>query len=379
MGIEMIDREREVPFFNYAHVFTQHEGEVLRAIGDVGRRGAFILQRDLVEFEERLAEYVGAGHCIGVANGTDALIISLRTSGIGSGDEVIFCAHTYVATAAAIHFVGATPVPVECRADHLIDPSAVRLAVTDRTRAIMPTQVNGRTCEMDALQQIGEDHNLILIEDAAQALGSQYRGQSAGTFGLAGTFSFYPAKNLGSLGDGGAIVTDDDQTAAKCRLLRDHGRDGSGEVVCWGLNSRLDNLQAAVLDCKLRKYDREIARRREIASLYERQLAGVGEVKLPPGPESDRSHFDVYQNYEIEAERRDALKAYLRQEGVGTVVQWGGKPVHLLRGLGFDAQLPFTERMFEHCLLLPLHTALSDEDVSYVASKVKSFYAESPG
>lgn len=367
---------RSVPFFNYAKAFTQDEESYVNIFRDVLRRGAFIMQRDLAEFEEHLAAYLGVKHALGLANCTDALIISLRAAGVGPGDEVIFPSHTMVASPSSVFFVGATPVPVECGADHLIDPAAIEPAITKRTRAIMPVQLNGRTADMDAIGAIAQKHGLVIVEDSAQALGSKFRGRFAGTFGAAGNFSFYPAKTLGCFGDGGGIVTNDDAIAAKVRLYRDHGRDAqSGEVVQWGLNSRLDNMQAAFLDFQFKSYDSAIARRRAIASLYDRRLRSLEQVQPPPAPDAG-DHFDVFQNYEIEADRRDELRAYLKDRGVGTLVQWGGKAVHQWKKLGFHQKLPRTERMFERCIMLPMNTTLTDEDVEYVCDMVRAFYAK---
>jgi dTDP-4-amino-4,6-dideoxygalactose transaminase len=365
---------RSVPFFNYPSLFSAEAEELTSIFAEVGRRGAFIQQRDLEDFEQNLARYVGARYVLGIANATDALHLAVRAAGIGPGDEVIFCSHTMVATAASVHFAGATPVPVECRADHLIDPAAVNAAITSRTKAILPTQLNGRTCDMDALQAIALQHGLLLLEDAAQALGSRFRNRFAGTFGLASCISFYPAKTLGCLGDGGCVITNDDEMYRKLRMLRDHGRDESGEVCMWGLNSRLDNLQAAILDYKLKTYDQAIARRRHIAAMYQERLGNLPQLKLPPGPESDSRHFDIYQNYELEAEQRDELRMHLKVRGIGTLIQWGGKPVHQFSGLGFQQKLPFTDEMFTRLLMLPLNTALSDDDVHYVCDCVQEFY-----
>ena len=365
---------RNVPFFNYPDVFCSQEQELLEVISDVCRRGAYIMQRDLEELEQQLADYVGVKHVIGLANATDALHFAVRAAGIGPGDEVIFCSHTMVATPAAVHFAGATPVPVECAGDHLIDPAAVETAITPRTKAVMPTQLNGRTADMEALQEIAERHGLLIIEDSAQALGSKFKGRCAGTFGLAGCISFYPAKTLGCLGDGGCLFTNSDELHKKVLLLRDHGRNTAGEVVCWGLNSRLDNLQAAILSHKLKTYDRDIARRREIAQMYHEALSGVTSLVLPPAPENDPDHFDIYQNYELEAEDRDALRDHLAQHGVGTMIQWGGKAVHQFECLGFSDSLPNTERLFERMLMLPMNTSLSDDEVVYVAQCVVKFY-----
>ena len=235
--------DKIVPFFNYPSVFTSLEEELLAVIADAGRRGAFILQRDLQEFESALADFVGAKHVVGVANATDGLLMILRASGIGPGDEVIFCTHTMVATAAAIYFSGATAVPIECGPDHLIDPTAGEGAISARTKAIMPTPLNGRTCDMDALQAIADLHGLAIVEDAAQALGSRFKGRAAGTFGLGGAISFYPAKTLGCLGDGGCVITNDDTIYEKLILNRDHGRNNDGDVVLWAMNSRLEIIQ----------------------------------------------------------------------------------------------------------------------------------------
>ena len=216
--------------------------------------------------------------------------------------------------------------------------------------------------------------NIKIVEDAAQALGSQFKGQSAGTFGSFGTISFYPAKLLGCFGDGGAIITNDDALAQKVFLLRDHGRDESGRVVAWGYNSRLDNLQAAILDFKLKSFPEAIERRRVLAGHYHQGLSDINDLTLPPHPDADTRHFDVYQNYELEASRRDDLRAYLSERGVGTIIQWAGTPVHQFEFLGFDTHLPKTDAFFENCLMFPMNVSLSDEDVSYVIECVREFY-----
>ncbi|MEO8464169.1 MAG: DegT/DnrJ/EryC1/StrS family aminotransferase [Gammaproteobacteria bacterium] len=366
---------RSIPFFNYGALFSRQETELTNVVVDVMRRGAYILQKDLDQFEKNLSRYLGVAHAMGVADGTNALTLVLMAAGIGPGDEVLVPAHTYVASAAAIHYAGATPVLVECGADHLMDAESASAAVTVRTRAIMPVQLNGRTANMDPILRIAADCGARIVEDAAQALGSKFNGRFAGTFGIAGTFSFYPAKLLGCFGDGGAVVTNDDEIARKIRLLRDHGRDENGQVIGWGTNCRLDNLQAAVLDFKLKTFSDEIDKRRKLASSYQQRLGACAEVVLPPGPDAGGGHFDVFQNYEIEAEARDELKAHLERNGVRTIVQFGGKAVHQLPGLGFrDVRLPFTERLYTRMLLLPLNTAMSFDDAEYVSEKVLQFY-----
>jgi dTDP-4-amino-4,6-dideoxygalactose transaminase len=322
---------------------------------------------------------IGARHVFGVANGTDAIVLGLKAVGIGPGDEVILPSHTYIATAAAVHWVGATPVLAESGADHMLDPADLEHRITPRTRALMPVQLNGRTCDMDRIQAIADAHGLLVVEDAAQALGSRYRGRCAGTFGAFGTYSFYPAKLLGCFGDGGAVVTNDDAVAREVKLLRDHGRDDSGRVVAWGLNSRLDNLQAAVLNHKLKTFANDIARRRTIAARYQMHLGGVSQLALPPAPDADQRHFDVYQNYELQAQDRDRLRDHLHANGVRTLIQWGGTPVHQFAELGFTQQLPRTDAFFKACLMLPMNTALRDEDVDAICALIKDFYAPDAG
>ena len=365
---------RSVPFFDYPHLFLSEAMELTAIFQDVATRGAFIMQEDLARFERNLAAYVGVKHAVGVGNATDGLIIALRAVGVGPGDEVIFSSHTMVATAAAIHFAGASPVPVECGADHLIDPEAVERAVTTRTRAILPTQLNGRMADMRSLEAIAARFGLVIVEDAAQALGARFGGKSAGSFGAAAAFSFFPAKTLGCLGDGGAVVTNSDFVHRGVLELHDHGRGADGEIVSWGLNSRLDNLQAAILDFRLASYLTAIDRRRALARIYGARLGGIEQLILPPGPADDTEHFDVFQNYEIEAERRDDLRAFLKSRQIGSALPWGGKAVHQWPRLNFQVSLPFTEKLFERVLLLPLNLSLTDDHVHYVCDAIETFY-----
>lgn len=365
---------RSVPFFDYKAAFAAREEEFLTVFRDVIRRGAFIQQKDLEGFERHLAEYLGVRHAIGVGNATDGLTIAWLASGLRPREEVIFPSHTMVASPASVVHAGGIPVPVDCGGDHLIDPDAIEAAVTPRTRAIMPVQLNGRTANMDRIQEIADRHGLFILEDSAQALGSKFGGRFAGTFGRAGVFSFYPAKILGCFGDGGAVVTNDDDIAERVLLLRDHGRARDGEVVTWGFNSRLDNLQAAILGLQFRDYGETIAHRRALAARYNAILGDLPQLVLPPAPDVDPNHFDVYQNYELQADDRDALRAYLTACGIGTIVQWGGKAVHQFEGLGFQVSLPRTERLFQRCLMLPMNMMVSVADVGYVSKAIRAFY-----
>ena len=370
-----MSEQPSIPFFNYQDLFGSQEKELLEVMTDVLRRGAFILQKELTDFEKNLADFLGVKYAYGVADGTNALILALRAIDLKPGDEVIMPSHTYVATAASVHLLGGKPVLVECGKDHMLNAESAAEAITDKTRVIMPVQLNGRTCDMDPLLKLADQHNLKIVEDSAQALGAKYKGKNTGTFGSAGTFSFYPAKVLGCFGDGGAVVTNDDAIGKQLFLLRDHGRDEEGEVIGWGTNCRLDNLQAAVLDHKFKTFDKDMARRRQIAGYFQDGLKDIDDLLLPPGPDDNTDHYDVYQNYEIESGRRDELKTFLQDRGIRTIIQWGGKAVHQLSGLGFDhVSLPSTEAMFKRCLLLPMNTSLSDKDVQYIISTIREFY-----
>ena len=368
-------KSNKIPFFNYPALFEQRKEEYINIVQDVLSRGAYIMQQELIDFENDLAKYLGVKHAIGVADGTMALLTSLMAADIGEGDEVIVPSHTFIASAAAIHHSGAKPILADCQEDHLIDPDSILKLITPKTKAIMPVQLNGRVADMDAINKIADEYNLIIIEDSCQALGAKYKDQFAGTFGLTGTFSFFPAKTLGCFGDGGAVVTNNDEVAAKIRMIRDHGRDPiDGKVKIFGFNSRLDNLQAAILGLKLKYYDEDVFRRRQIATLYHLHLCAIEQILLPPAPDSEVDHFDVFQNYEIEAQDRDKLREFLSKAGVGTILQWGGHTIHQYSELGFNSDLKYTEEMTKKFMLLPLHAMLSDKDVVYICKKINEFY-----
>ena len=239
----------------------------------------------------------------------------------------------------------------------------------------MPTQLNGRTCDMDALVDIADQHSLKIVEDSCQAMGATYRDTKAGLYGVAGSYSFYPAKTLGCFGDGGAVVTNDDDVAAKVFQLRDHGRDPkTGKVTVFGRNGRLDNIQAGILNIKLANYTEAIDRRRQIAQIYQDLLFEEKDLILPPGPRSDKIRFDIFQNYEIQANNRDALRQHLHNRGIGTILQWGGWMLHQFDDLHLRSDASYAEGMSQRFMLLPMHHMLKDEEVSYICEQIKDFY-----
>src|SRR5262249_18924069 len=301
-----------------------------------------IMRRQLKAFEENFARFIGTKYAVGLNSGYHALAFSMVAAGLCPGDEVITVAHTFAATVSAIVHAGATPKLVDVGPDYNMDIDALERAVTPKTRAIVPVHLNGRVCDMGRLNSIAKKHDLLVIEDAAQAIGATFRGQRAGSFGLSGCFSFYPFKLLGGFGDGGAVTTNDPKVARTIALLRYNGEDReTGEVQHPGQTPPLDNVQAAVLDFKLTQVSGWIAHRREIAARYRKGLQDIAEVSLPHFAGKD--YEDVYQNYVIRTQRRDELRAHLREDGIETLVSWP-KPMWHHRGLNLGHyHLPQTE------------------------------------
>jgi dTDP-4-amino-4,6-dideoxygalactose transaminase len=363
-----------VRFWEPGKEFQRIEAEVMETMREVLSKGDLIMRHQMLDFERNLAAFVGTSDAVGVSNCTDGLRLLLEAVGIGPGDEVITVSHTFMATMAVIHHVGATPVLVDVGDDHNMNVDLVEAAITARTKAIMPVHLNGRLCRMDRLMEFAKAHNLMVLEDTAQALGGAYMGVRGGAWGVAGAFSFYPAKLLGAYGDAGAVVTSDAELATKLRELRDHGRVSKTGFSGWGWNCRLDNLQAAVLDLKLKMVPNWIQQRRRLATIYDEELADVGALKRPPAPNGG-PFFDIYQNYVIEAERRDELADHLAAKGIETLISPGPVPNHK-QPVGLDHfQLPMTERLCERVLSLPLNNELDEEQVIEVATAVKGFYS----
>jgi dTDP-4-amino-4,6-dideoxygalactose transaminase len=334
--------------------------------------GDLILRHDVDNFEKNLAEFVGTKYAVGVNSCSDALIFSLIAAGIKEGDEVITVSHTFFATIEAIHHVGAVPVLVDVGEDFLIDADKIEEKITSKTKAIIPVHLNGRVCEMDKIMEIAQKHSLKVIEDAAQALGAAFDNKKAGSFGSAGCFSFYPAKVLGCLGDGGAVVTNDEQIAEKVRLLRNHGQKTKTEIVCYGFTSRLHNLQAAVLNVKIKHLEKWLKRRREIAEIYNSGLKDVKGLKIPFM--DGAKNYDIFQNYVIKADKRDELYDFLKQNEVETLIK---DPVanHLHKELGLsNFSLLVSERLAKEVISLPMYPELTDEQIQYVIECVKKFY-----
>lgn len=373
----------KVPFFDWAGFFNERKDEFSRIMVETASRGGFILQNDVDDFEANLASFIGVKHVIGVADGTNAILLGLRASGVKPGDEIIVPSHSFIAAVQSIHFAGATPVPVDLSEhDWLVDPAAIEAAVTPRTTAIMPVHVNGRVCQMEKIMDIAERYKLAVYEDAAQAAGAKLNGIGAGCWGKWGTYSFYPSKTLGCFGDAGALVTNDDEIAATVRAMRNHGANTEKSIPLdlevWGTNCRLDNIHAAILNYKLTYYAEAINRRREIAGLYDAGFRDIPAIRLPPAP-TTTAYYDIYQNYELcveSAAQRDALRMHLADHNVGTIIQWGGFGIHQLKGLGFGQSCPKTDRFFETSFLLPMNHILTPDQVTHTIATVRGFFGK---
>ena len=345
--------------------------ELDEAASRVLTRGRYLFGEEVEAFEEAFARWCGAAHAVGVANGTDAITIALQAVGVQPGDEVITVANTCVPTVVGIENAGAVPVLVDAEpVTRTIDPALVEDAIGPRTRALLPVHLYGQCADLDALAEIARRHDLALVEDCAQAHGAELAGRRAGSIGDAAAFSFYPTKNLGALGDGGAVVTNDAGAAERARLLRNYGERERFEHVLRGRNSRLDALQAAFLGAKLPQLDAWTERRRAIAARYTAALAGTAVAAPVEAP--GRRH--VYHLYVIESPHRDAFRAALENAGVETAIHYP-RPVHLqpaYRALGEGRSLPVSERLAARIVSLPLYPELTDDEVEAVAAALRS-------
>ncbi|MFZ0333007.1 MAG: DegT/DnrJ/EryC1/StrS family aminotransferase [Candidatus Acidiferrales bacterium] len=368
----------KVPFLDLPAAYAELRGELDAAYHRVMDSGRYLLGDELTQFESEFAAYCEAAHCVGVANGLDALHLILRAYRIGPGDEVIVPSNTYIATWLAVSYAGATPVPVEpdpCTFN--LDPARIERAITPKTRAIMPVHLYGQPADMDPILAVAREHKLKAIEDNAQAQGARYKGRRSGSLGDAAATSFYPAKNLGAFGDAGAITTNDADLADRLRALRNYGSKKKYENVCQGFNSRLDELQAAFLRVKLRKLDEWNARRRAVAARYLRELSGAPALQLPFVPEYAEP---VWHIFAVRHPRRDPLQSSLADAGIGTLIHYPIPP-HLsgaYSAAGWKPGLPaaaddflIAEEIANTELSLPLGPHLSPEEQETVVQAVR--------
>lgn len=369
------EAQRLVPYVALGQQFAAEAASLLPRLQHVLAGGQWVAGPEVAELEAQLAKRLGARECVAVGSGTDALILSLRALGIGPGDEVITAPNSFIATASAIVQVGATPVFADVLADQNIDPARVEAAITPRTRAIVPVHLSGRAARMPELMELAGRHDLRVVEDAAQAIDARLNGQAAGTFGDLGCFSCHPLKNLNAAGDAGFILANDAALAQRLRRLRSNGLVDRETALEWGVVSRLDSLQAAVLLERLPALAGVTAARRRSAGAYRELLAGVSQIFMPP---CRADEHNVFHTFVLQVERRDELQEFLRQRGIGTAIHYK-IPIHLqpaARALGYGlGSFPVAERQAERILSLPVHQFLSAADVEYVAATIEEFYA----
>jgi len=366
---------RKISVVNLGKQYERLQNEIDQAISRVIKSGQFILGEEVLKFEEELARYMGAKHVIGVSNGTDALVLSLRALGISTGDEVITSAFSFFASAEAIASLGARPVLVDIDLDsYNIVVAKVEEKITKKTKAILPVHLYGNPADMKPLLKVAGKHKLKVIEDTAQALGAEVGGRKVGTFGNVGITSFFPTKNLGCFGDGGAVFTDDDQIAEEIRLLRVHGAKKKYWHERIGYNHRLDALQAGILRVKLPYLNGWNERRREIAKRYSDCLKGI--VAVPTIQEGKRH---IFHQYTIRTPRRDALQGFLRERGIETLVHYS-TPLHLqpvLAHLSYkEGVFPESEKAGREVLSLPIYPELEEEEVEYVCDTIQEFFQD---
>jgi dTDP-4-amino-4,6-dideoxygalactose transaminase len=363
----------KVKFVEPAKVYRMIKEALDAAYFEVMSKGDLIDRGQLRNFEKNLAAFVGTKYAVGLNSGYDALHMSLRAAGIGSGDEVIVPAHTFVASASAIVNVGAKPVLVDVGKDFNIDADNIEEAISPRTRAIMAVHLSGYMCDMVKIMEIAEKNNLVVVEDACQSLGSSMEGKMAGSWGLTGCWSFYPFKILGGYGDGGAITTNDSDIALFATRMRYNGEDReTGEYHGHGFTCLLDNLQAAFLDVKLRYLPQWIIRRKEIAERYKAALSNIPDLLLPHYYDPRRDH--VYQNYTIRSKQGDDFSEYLKANGVEVLTQFR-KPYYRHEALKLeDRGFPETEALSREVCSLPMNVEIADAEVDYVISVVRKFY-----
>lgn len=365
----------QIPFIDFRKLHEPIKEETYTAIQNVINNNAFILGKAVTDFESDFAKAHGVKHCIGVSSGTDANHLALWASDIKEGDEIIIPANTFIATAWGATLCGATPVFVDCESDsYNIDPKKIEEKITPKTKAIVAVHLYGQPADMDELKKVAEKHDLILLEDAAQSHIAEYKGKRIGGLSKAASFSFYPGKNLGAFGEGGAVTTNDDELAQKIKMLRDHGSMKKYYHEYYGHNYRMEGIQGAVLGVKLKYLENWTKKRRDAAKKYTELLKDVKEIKLP---EEMPYANHVYHLFVVQTKDRDKLQKFLNENEISTGLHYP-IPLHLQKcfeHLGYKrGDFPQTEKLADECLSLPMFPDLTDEQINFVCDKIKEFF-----
>lgn len=362
----------KIPFNKLSPLYEKYREEFDQAALRVLSSGWYILGDEVESFEKEFADFIGSSYCLGLNSGLDSLVLAIRALGIRPGDEVIVQANTYIATVLGITENGATPVFAEPDGYYGIDPEKIEEAITPRTRAILPVHLYGQPCDMDKIQEIGKIHGIPVIEDCAQSHGASFRGKMTGNFGSIGCFSFFPTKNLGAFGDGGAIVTNHKELAEKMMMLRNYGSRSKYNHEITGVNSRLDEMQAALLRVKLKYLENILEERKQIAEFY---LRGIDNplVELPRVRPGARHTWHLFV---IQTPKRDDLRKHLAEQGIGTSIHYPIPP-HLSEAYGYlgykRGSFPKTEGLADSILSLPMYNGMTEEEMGYVVDGVNGF------
>ena len=363
---------QRVKFVDLGKQYMKLREAIIAKFDEISQQGEYVLSEGVEEFEKNFAEYCGTRYAIGVGNGSDALYMSLLSLGIGHGDEVITAPNSFIATAWVIARTGARIVFVDVGEDMNIDPKLIEAAISQHTKAIIPVHLTGRVADMNAIQTIADKHNLFIVEDAAQAVGAKYKGTRAGSFGICGGFSLHPLKNLHVHGDGGVITTNDNALFETLMKYRNHGLKNRDECEFWGINSRLDSIQAGIANIKLKYLDNWNERFRQIANIYTEALEGYVNV-----PKENNYEVPIYHRYMIRYSDRDDLQIFLNDNGIETKVNYP-IPLHLqpaAASLGYKkGDFPVTEKMAKTILSLPIYPELEDDQIYYVIEKIHQFF-----
>lgn len=359
-----------VDFAKFDYMHEELEVEIKRAINEVVESNWFIEGKKLEEFEKKFAEYCGAKYCVGCGNGLDGLTLALRAMGVKRDDEVIIPSHTFIATSLAVSNIGAIPVFVEVKDDYTIDPKLIEEAITDKTKAIIAVHLYGQCADMDPINEIAKKHNLYVLEDAAQAHGATYKGRKAGTLGDAAEFSFYPGKNLGAMGDAGCVVTNNEEIAKEVKKL---GNYGSSKKYCHeskGVNSRLDEIQAAILSVKLKNLDKWNKERNKIANLY---LNGIKNEKITL-PYVSENNEHVWHLFVVRVDDRNAFQNYLKENGIASLIHY---PTAITKQEAYsefvDLDLPKAIEMANKVVSLPMYYGMTEEEINYVIEVINKY------
>lgn len=364
-----------IPFVSFKHMHNPIKAEIMKAFEEFYDSNWYVLGERVNQFELAYSFFNQVKYTIGVSNGLDAIFIALKTIGIGDGDEVLVPSNTYIATWLAVSYTGATPIPVEPDlVTYNINPKLIEASITNKTKVIIPVHLYGQCCQMNEIMNIAKKYNLFVIEDNAQAQGASFQNQLSGSFGHINATSFYPGKNLGALGDAGAITTNSDELYSKSNVIRNYGSEKKYYNEVKGINSRLDELQAAILDVKLLHLNEWNSERVELAAKYNQVLSEIPELTLPL---LSPNCTHVYHLYVIRTQERDALQAYLAKHGIGTLIHYPIPP-HLQKAyaeMNFkEGQFPIAEKIANTSLSLPLYPGLKHSELEFVAGTIRSFF-----